>query len=91
MVLPRGEAAVAKGTWGAPWLSESDLLSGFWGAIPILVFLRCLGGDVLTARHKNSKFAPDGCDSCFDVVRMLWSSISALKRAYSHLPTRPEW
>ena len=23
---------------GAPWLSESDLLFGFWGAIPILVF-----------------------------------------------------
>ena len=53
--------------------------------------LECLGGDVLTARHKNSKLAADGCDSCFAVARMLWSSISALKRAYSHLPTRPEW
>ena len=38
VVLPRGEAAGAKGMWGTPWLSDSDLLSGFWGVIPILVF-----------------------------------------------------
>ena len=33
------------------------------------------------AGHRTSKWTFSGCQSCSVVVRMLWSSISALKRA----------
>ena len=45
---------------------------------------------VAAAGHRNPKWTVGGCESCSVVVRMLWSSISALKRAYDCLPTRPE-
>ena len=86
VVLPRGEAAGAKGMWGAPWLSDSDLLSGFWGVIPILVFLRCLGA----AGCKIAKIDVDAAHMRPEFVRMLSRSISAFQRAYYHLPTRPD-
>ena len=86
VVLPRGEAAGAKGMWGAPWLSESELLSGFWGAIPILVFLRCLGA----AGCKIAKFDVDAAHTRPECVRMWSRSISAFQRVFYHLPTRPE-
>ena len=61
---------------------EKIFVQSLWGTVR-------LGADVAAAGHRSSKWTFSGCQSCSVVVRMLWSSISALKRAYDCLPTRP--
>ena len=48
-------------------------------------------GGVVVAAHNTSKLTTGGCDSCFVVVCILRSSISALNLPSYRLATRPEW
>ena len=51
----------------------------------------CGGFRVASAVQKSSKWTVGGRESCPVVVRMLWSAVSAFKRAYYRLQTRPDF